>query len=296
MVVIAGNPLWKDFDMNYVSVSEDVELYAEDFGEGPPIVFICGGNLTHQSWDSQVAALADQFRTITFDWRGTGFSDKPRNGYNFNVTVQDVIALMEKRDVAPAVLVGHGLGAHIALLTTYARPDLVSGLFLTAAAPWFSGERDGQIGGVSEEFLRFMISQVRSNGSGLRVPYAQTCYELGENWVFHHRQSPGVYQAMLYQALAWPQYVLNAYAHSMREIDHRERLPQLRCPTLIAQGRHDRKQRYEGAVYMAGTIPGGRLHTFEESATMTNIEEVEVFNQVLADFVLDLERRRREAA
>jgi pimeloyl-ACP methyl ester carboxylesterase len=282
--------------MNYVLVSEDVKLYVEDFGEGTPILFICGGNLTHRSWDSQVAALAGPFRTITFDWRGTGLSDKPRQGYNSNVAVQDVVTLTEKLDVAPAVLVGHGLGAHIALLTTYVRPDLVRGLYLTAAAPWFSGERDGQIGGVSEEFLRFMISQASSNGSGLRVPYAQTCYELGENWVFHHRQSPGVYQAMLDQALAWPQYVLNAYASSMREIDHRERLPLLRCPTLIAQGRHDRKQRYEGAVYMARMIPGARLQTFEESATMTNLEEVEAFNQALAEFVLDLERRRQQAA
>ena len=282
--------------MNYVSVSEGVKLYVEDFGQGTPIVLVCGGNLTHQSWDSQVAALAGPFRTISFDWRGTGFSDKPRGGYNSDVVVQDLIALIEKLEVSPAVLVGHGLGAHIALLTTYARPDLVRGLFLTAAAPWFSGERDGQIGGVSEEFLGFMISQVSSNGSGLRVPYAQTCYELGENWVFHKRQSPGVYQAMLDQALAWPQYVLNAYANNMRKIDHRERLPLLRCPTLIAQGRHDRKQRYEGAVYMSRMIPRARLHTFEESATMTNLEEVEAFNQTLAEFVLELERRRGQEA
>ena len=264
--------------------------------QGTPILLVCGGNLTHQSWDLQVAALAGPFRTISFDWRGTGSSDKPRSGYNSDVVVQDLIALIEKLDVSPAVLVGHGLGAHIALLTTYARPDLVRGLFLTAAAPWFSGERDGQIGGVSEEFLRFMISQVSSNGSGLRVPYAQTCYELGENWVFHKRQSPGVYQAMLDQALAWPQYVLNAYANNMRKIDHRERLPLLRCPTLIAQGRHDRKQRYEGAVYMSRMIPRARLHTFEESATMTNLEEVEAFNQALAEFVLELERRRGQEA
>ena len=121
--------------MNYVSVSEDVKLYVEDFGQGTPILFICGGNLTHRSWDSQVAALAGPFRTITFDWRGTGLSEKPRDGYNSSVVVQDVVALAEKLDAAPAILVGHGLGAHIALLTAHERPDLVSGLLLTAAAP-----------------------------------------------------------------------------------------------------------------------------------------------------------------
>ena len=282
--------------MNYVPVADGAKLYVEDFGDGPPILFICGGNLTHRSFDSQVAALAGRFRTITFDWRGTGASDKPRGGYNSDIAVADIRTLIEKLGAAPAVLVGHGLGAHLALLLAHAHPDLVKGLFLTAAAPWFSGERDGAIGGVSDDFLRFMISQVSGNGSGVRVPYAQTCYELGEKWVFYAPQSPGVYQDVLEQALAWPQYVLNAYANSMRDVDHRARLPLLGCPTLIAQGRHDHKQRYQGAVYMARMIPGARLHTFENSATMANLEEVEAFNQALAEFVLELEARRQQAA
>ena len=39
------------------------------------------------------------------------------------------------------------------------------------------------------------------------------------NWVFHRRQSSGAYQAMLEQALEWPQHVINAYADNMRSID-----------------------------------------------------------------------------
>ena len=275
--------------MNRVEVADGVRLYVEDFGAGAPIIFICGGNLTHQSWESQVAALADRFRTITFDWRGTGASDKPRGGYTGEVAAADLRALIERLGVAPAVLVGHGLGAHLALLVAYAAPELVKGLLLTSAAPWFSGERHGMAGGVSEEFLRFMISQRR--GARIGAPYAQTCYELGANWVFHRPQSPGVYQAMLDQALAWPQYVLNAYAESMRAIDHRPHLPSLRCPVVLVHGRHDRKQRYEGAVHMARMIPGARLVTLENSATMANIEEVDAFNDAVAEFAGALGRR-----
>ncbi len=282
--------------MNSVDVSDGVSLYVEDFGEGVPIVFICGGNLTHKSWESQVAALAGPFRTVTFDWRGTGASSKPRTGYSFDVAAADVHTLIERLDLAPAVLVGHGLGAHLALLVADAAPETVRGLFLTAAAPWFSGERDGAIGGVSDEFLRFMVSQAGGSASSTGVHYAQRCYEMGEKWLFHRPQSPGVYQSILDQALEWPQYVLNAYANSMREIDHRARLPLLRRPTLIVQGRHDQKQRYEGAVHMAQLIPGARLHTLENSATMTNIEEVDAFNQLLAEFVRELEAQRLEAA
>jgi pimeloyl-ACP methyl ester carboxylesterase len=282
--------------MNHLQVADGVRLYVEDFGDGPPIVLVCGGNLTHKSWESQVAGLAGEFRTVTFDWRGTGASDKPRGGYTGEIAAADLRAVIERLGLAPAVIVGHGLGAHLALLVAYAAPDLVRGLLLASAAPWFSGERDGMAGGVTEEFLRFMISQRRGRGAGIEVPYAQICYELGENWVFHRPQSPGVYQAMLDQALEWPQYVLNAYAESMRAIDHRPHLPSLRCPIVIVQGRHDRKQRYEGAVHMARMIPRARLATFENSATMANIEEVDAFNRIVAEFARELQTGRKAAA
>jgi pimeloyl-ACP methyl ester carboxylesterase len=133
--------------MNFVQMADGVRLYVEDFGEGQPIVLICGANLTHQSWESQVAALAGEFRTISFDWRGTGASDKPRGGYTGEAAAGDVLALIDRLGLAPAVLIGHGLGAHLALLAAYAAPQKVKGLVLTAAAPWFSGERDGMAGG-----------------------------------------------------------------------------------------------------------------------------------------------------
>ncbi|HEX7007593.1 MAG TPA: alpha/beta hydrolase [Alphaproteobacteria bacterium] len=282
--------------MNMIEAADGVRLYVEDFGAGLPLVFICGGNSTHKNWESQVAALAGEFRTITFDWRGTGLSDKPRTGYTGRAAAADVEALVDRLDLAPAILVGHGLGAHLALLVAYNAPHKVRGLFLTAAAPWFSGERDGAVGGVSEDFYRFMISQRSGKTHAVTVPYAETCYRLGDEWLFHRKPSPGVMQAILEQALAWPQYVLNEYAADMRAIDHRGRLATLRIPTVIAQGRRDRKQRYEGGVYMAQQIPGAKLVTLEHSATMGNMEEVEAFNAALAEFARGLAARGDVAA
>jgi pimeloyl-ACP methyl ester carboxylesterase len=266
--------------MPVAQVAPGVKLYYEDFGEGDPIVFICGGHLTHKVWESQVAFLAGEFRTVAFDWRGTGASDKPRNGYTIDSAAKDVGALLDALGLSQAMLVGHGLGAHLALLTAEARPQSVGGLFLTAAAPWVLGERDGQIGGLPEDFVRFVTSR-KDRAS---VPYAQTCFELGEQWMFHKPPSPGVAQWILEQALAWPQFVLESYAASMRQIDHRERLPRIACPTMVAQGRFDRKQRYEGAIYLANKLPNARLKTFESSAHMPAIEEIDEFNRTLMEF------------
>lgn len=271
--------------MPYCEVAADVRLYYEEFGDGEPIVFVCGAQTTHKAWASQIAAFVDDYRTITFDWRGTGKSDKPREGYTTETAVGDIVELMQRLGAAPAAVVGHGLGAHLALILAEQRPELVRGLLLTGAAPWFSGERDGRIGGVSDEFLRFILEY----GSNIDTPYAASCYELGDKWIFHHRQSPGMYQSVLEQALEWPQVVLNAYAASMRDIDHRQRAASIVCPVVVVQGRHDRKQRYEGGGHLAKMFMHGQLVTLEHSGTMTNVEEVGRFNAVLREFVRSLQ-------
>ena len=100
-------------------VASDIRLYCEDFGEGKPIVFTSAGIQTRKMWEHQVAELSSKYRTITYDWRGTGRSDRPRRPYNVNQAVNDLCAVIEKQLIAPAVLVGHGIGFHVTLLTTY---------------------------------------------------------------------------------------------------------------------------------------------------------------------------------
>lgn len=276
--------------MNLVRMPDGVRLYCEDFGEGTPILFVCGGNLTHKGWESQVAALAGEFRTITFDWRGTGASDKPRGGYTLDAAVSDVVDLAAALKLGPALLVGHGLGAHLALLAVEKRPEIARGLLLTGAAPWFSGKHDGVAGGVPEEFLRMLVSPRATS-----LTYADACFEMADKWLFHRKQGFGTMHAAMAQALEWPKYVLDSYAASMRGLDHRKRAAAIRCPAVVVQGRNDKKQRYEGGVELARLIPGARLVTFEHSATMCNVEEVERFNDLLAEFARSLPRERRAA-
>jgi len=259
-------------------VAPNVELYYEDFGSGPPVVFTNAGNLTHKMWMSQVAALAPEFRTVTYDIRGTGLSAKPRGDYTA-AAAADLCALVERLALGPVTLAAHGIGTHIALLAAEMRPELVNGLVLVSGGPWFGGERDGVAGGLAGEFLHFLGERTERG-----VPYAQICEEMIGTWLFHKPPSPGVVHSLLEQALAWPQVVLNSFAQTMRGIDHRQRLPKFACPALIIHGRHDRKQLYAGAEHMARLFRAGRLLTLEQSAHMGQLEETKAFNRALAEF------------
>jgi pimeloyl-ACP methyl ester carboxylesterase len=276
--------------MPYCEVTDQVQLYYEDFGNGPPIVFTNAGNLTHKMWMGQVAGLAPEFRTITYDLRGTGNSSKPRGPYTAEAAVTDLGTLIEKLDIAPVTLVAHGIGTHVVIMAADARPDLVSAIVLMSGGPWFSGERDGVTAGLESEFLGFLADRT-SHG----VPYADICQEMIEKWLFLKPQGAGTVHVLLEQALTWPQYVLNCFSQSMRDIDQRERLDRISCPALVVHGRHDRKQLFAGAVHSARLLRNARLVTLEQSAHMGQVEELNTFNHALANFVREVEAVKRAA-
>ena len=261
-------------------VESGVNLYAEDFGNGKAIFFTNAGIQTRKMWEHQAGELAFNYRTITYDWRGTGRSDRPRGEFNVDVAVRDLCALIEGLELSPAVLVGHGIGCHVTLLVAHRRPDLVSKMVLVSGAPWYTGDLDDE-GGFSEEFTKWWETQTANKG----IHISQAYEGLYNKFLFYQDPGAAVGHSVLEQALDWPLYVFKQYTSSMRDLDHREILPKVKCPTLIIQGRHDKKQRYGGGVYMANNIPGAKLVTFENSAHMPQVDEMELFNKTLSNFV-----------
>src|ERR1035437_6586025 len=101
--------------MPYITVdkenSAEVKLYYEDHGTGKPVVLIHGFPLNGEAWEKQkVALLAAGYRTITFDRRGFGISDKPAFGYDYDTFAADLNKIMTKLDLKGAMLVGHSMG------------------------------------------------------------------------------------------------------------------------------------------------------------------------------------------
>ena len=233
-------------------------------------------------WEGQLAQLATTHRVVSWDWRGVGASDKPRGGYTAETVARDLNALIEHIDAGPVVSIGHGIGSHATLMAAVNRPDQVSKMILASTAPWFSGDR-GVAGGMSDEFIAWW-RDVTVGTEGRGSFYGTAFAELGANWLFHETPHPAVLHSVLDQALSWPHFVANAYIADFSRIDNEPIFDRVIFPTRIIQGRHDRKQRYEGAVYLARRIPGAELHTLEHSAHMGHLEEPNRFNQLIREF------------
>ncbi|MCB0077579.1 MAG: alpha/beta hydrolase [Anaerolineales bacterium] len=119
--------------MSYVTAN-GIKMHYWQVGEGPDLVLIHGmaGNLA--LWHLfLVPELRKYFRVTTYDIRGHGRTEVPPTGYTTRDLAHDLVALMDALDIEVAHLMGHSVGADIALHTALIRPERVDSLVLIEA-------------------------------------------------------------------------------------------------------------------------------------------------------------------
>jgi pimeloyl-ACP methyl ester carboxylesterase len=97
-----------------------------DGAERPTVVLLHGltGNLA--IWHLHIApALRDHARVLTYDLRGHGYSSMPPTGYSADSHADDLGRLLDELDVTKPYLVGHSLGADVALYFAARHPERV---------------------------------------------------------------------------------------------------------------------------------------------------------------------------
>ena len=95
-----------------------------------PVVLLIhelGGTL--ESWDETLPAFQHEFRTLRYDQRGCGLSEKVRGTVDIGDMVTDIAALLDALNLtAPVYVVGSALGAGIAAAFAARHPERVSKL------------------------------------------------------------------------------------------------------------------------------------------------------------------------
>jgi 3-oxoadipate enol-lactonase len=109
-----------------------VEIAWSERGEGQPVLLVHETAADASVWDAVVGSLAERARAISYDRRGWGASSAPEDYRRTTVEEQseDAAALLESADAVPAVVVGAGVGAMVALDLLLRRPELVAATLL----------------------------------------------------------------------------------------------------------------------------------------------------------------------
>lgn len=97
-------------------------------GSGPAVVLIHGVGMNAEIWAPQIAALAAHHDVIALDMLGHGQSMLPPDPPALADYAEAVVGLMDALDVPKAALIGHSMGALVALQTGLQHAGRVSRL------------------------------------------------------------------------------------------------------------------------------------------------------------------------
>jgi pimeloyl-ACP methyl ester carboxylesterase len=263
-----------------------VHLAAIHFGQParPPLVLLHGAGANAHWWDHLAPRLARRFHVVALDFRGHGDSDFPEELLP-GAFRDDLEALLEQIGDPDAALVGHSLGAHVALGHAAAHPG-TRALVLLDPSRGASASR--------KRATRLALS--------LRPRYASRADAVRR---FQFLPSPAHVDERLRAAIA---------EHSVREeadgrfgfrfdprwfgVPDREREDprRVRAPTLILRGGQSSLLTAAGAAELAGEIPDARLVVVPGAGHHLQLEQPEACLDAIEPFLLACHERARRAA
>jgi pimeloyl-ACP methyl ester carboxylesterase len=122
--------------MHFVRASDGARLAFSDAGSGAvTLLLVHGWQADHSVWQDIVAALGAGVRTLAVDLRGSGASRGAPGPYRLERFAADLRDLIDTLALGPVVVVGHSMGATIALRFAVDAPQATLGLVLIAPVP-----------------------------------------------------------------------------------------------------------------------------------------------------------------
>ncbi|GLX17137.1 MULTISPECIES: alpha/beta fold hydrolase [Streptomyces] len=163
--------------MPYVTTGDGTRLYYEDWGAGRPVVLLAPGVMGSRAWEFQASWLARRgLRSITYDRRGCGRSDRPWSGYDYDTLADDLEAVLRDLDLRGVTLVGCAAGAGEAVrhLARHGA-DRVAGLVLVSPTTPFMMRAPDNPDGIDPALLEEMAAAVDADrprwAAGLAAPF-----------------------------------------------------------------------------------------------------------------------------
>jgi pimeloyl-ACP methyl ester carboxylesterase len=230
---------WRTFSPNagashYADVN-DVRLFYQDHGAGPPVLVLHGGLGFLEMMGGQISALAHHHRVIAVDSRGHGRSSSGPEPLRYETMAADMTALLDRLGIDHYDVVGWSDGGNIGLDLAMTQPERVDrvvaiganaradGLVDDLRADLEQGPSDAGPPGEIRTLERFLMPDPRH--------FAVQAAEVREMWMTEPQWS---------------------------DAD----LGRIQARTLLLVGEHD-AVKPEHTRAMAAAIPNARVETFK---------------------------------
>ena len=120
--------------MPYADINGQHIYFEDSGGDGAPVILAHGFLMDHEMFEPQVAALAPEFRVITWDERGFGRTEFDGKPFTYWDSAKDCLGLLSHLGIERAVVGGMSQGGFLSLRTALTAPERVRALVLLDTA------------------------------------------------------------------------------------------------------------------------------------------------------------------
>ncbi|WP_238008750.1 alpha/beta hydrolase [Dactylosporangium sp. AC04546] len=229
--------------------------------------------------------FADTYRVIVFDARGSGVSEG-RSPFTHEQWVADVDALRAWAGVETFVMAGGSYGGFISMEYAIRHPDRVRALVLRDTSADHENDKAARHNAETSTRVRIDLEKLdRINNGQVRDDD-----DLRDCWaeilpLYDHVYDP----AKVAERVAATPYRYEthnfAFSVNMPAYDIKSQLHRITCPTLVTVGRDDWITPVASSETITSLVPNARLVVFEKSGHSPQVEEAELWRQVVRDFL-----------
>ena len=249
----------------------------------PPLLLVHGFGCDQSVWRRVAPTLAPKHRLVLMDLAGYGGS--PPASYDFNRHAslaghaEDLIEVCQAAGVKRPVLVGHSVGAMVALKAAVLRPTLFRALVLVAPSPSLIDDGDYR-GGFQRDEVEQMLAALDND----YLAWAEQMAPL----VMGRDNAAPLQQELAQSFCRAHPAIAPHFARTTFLTDCRADLPLVRLPTLVLQCSDDPLAPRSVGDYTQRQIPESQLRMLQAQGHCPHVSAPEETAAAIADFVAAL--------
>lgn len=258
--------------------ADGAKIYYDVHGAGTPFLLVSGFGSNATVYWANIPRLAERFRVIAMDPRGSGRSDVAPGPYTMAMLAGDCAAVLDANAVETAHVLGTSMGGMIAQNFAVLYPERLRRLVLACTTP----------GGThhvlppAEQLAVFMgAAEIADAAAAVRATYP---LHYSDAYAAVHDEEI-VARSRANEHLRSTPEGRAAQLAAVQGHNTWDALTAITAPTLVLHGERDGIVPVENGRNIAARIPGARLRTWAEGRHLFFVEFADELNEEVIGFL-----------
>ncbi|MBB4823436.1 sigma-B regulation protein RsbQ [Sporosarcina luteola] len=244
------------------------------------IVFAHGFGCDQTVWRNIVPAFENDYRIVLFDYTGSGMSDKTfysQERYSsLDGYALDVLEIADELNLSHISFVGHSVSSMIGAIASIERPNLMDKLVMIGPSPHYMN--DGSYhGGFEKEDINELLNMMELN-------YKEWAKYLAPV-VMRNEERPELASNFERTLCENDPVIARRFAEVTFTSDMRDRLENVKVPTLILQTQEDAIAPIEVGEYVHAHIKGSQFVLMDAKGHNPHISDPEETIKLIRDYI-----------